>query len=150
MSVADNAINGVPACVNKELLAGKLRGDFGFTGVVATDCGALADVINAHNYSQNGVDTVTMAIQAGVDSNCGSEFGTFMPAAMGLVGHNPQPFTHKKTVNDSTLAASARRLLALRFRLGLWEPNASAVPKFGLDDVDSDAHRALALRQARQ
>ena len=28
-----NAINGVPSCVNSEMLNGKLRGDFGFQGI---------------------------------------------------------------------------------------------------------------------
>ena len=37
-----NAINGEPACTNEPLLNGKLRGEFGFKGVVATDCGALS------------------------------------------------------------------------------------------------------------
>ena len=29
--------------VNSEMLMGKLRGEFGFEGIVATDCGALND-----------------------------------------------------------------------------------------------------------
>ena len=41
-------------------------------------------------------------------------------------------------------------LQAIRFKLGLFEPNDAAVPKFGLDVVDSAVHRGLALKQARQ
>lgn len=31
-----NAVNGQPMCTNAELIGGKLREDFGFTGVLAT------------------------------------------------------------------------------------------------------------------
>lgn len=42
-----NAINGVPSCVNSKMLQGVLRGQFGFQGIVATDCGALNDALSA-------------------------------------------------------------------------------------------------------
>ena len=37
-----NAV-GTAYSVNSEMLMGKLRGEFGFEGIVATDCGALND-----------------------------------------------------------------------------------------------------------
>ena len=33
-----NSLNGLPACVNKPLLTGLLRGELGFAGMVVTDC----------------------------------------------------------------------------------------------------------------
>ena len=36
-----NAINGVPACANRELLGDLLRGEWNFTGFVVSDCGKL-------------------------------------------------------------------------------------------------------------
>jgi hypothetical protein len=56
----------------------------------------------------------------------------------------------KKMVPQTVLLESTARLLTVRFKLGLFEPNNSAVPKYGLEHVDSVAHRALALKQARQ
>ena len=32
-------VNGVPSCINKDLLEGTLRGQLGFKGLVVTDCG---------------------------------------------------------------------------------------------------------------
>ncbi len=37
-----NAINGVPACANRELLTQLLRGTWNFTGFVVSDCGERA------------------------------------------------------------------------------------------------------------
>ena len=37
-----NAINGVPACANRELLGDLLRGEWNFTGFVVSDCGRLS------------------------------------------------------------------------------------------------------------
>lgn len=145
-----NAINGVPSCVNSQMLRYKLRGDFGFQGMVATDCGALNDADTKHNYSTavcpscnttalRGEKIAQLALKAGVDSNCGSFMGEHMPAVM-----------QRRMVPQSTLQESTARLLTIRFKLGLFEPNNAAVPKFGLEHVDSAAHRTLALKQARQ
>ena len=77
---------GATCSVNSEMLMGKLRGEFGFEGIVATDCGALNDALTQHNFSKTvcptcnaseGGDLIArMAKEAGVDSNCGSGRGT--------------------------------------------------------------------------
>jgi beta-glucosidase len=47
-----NAVNGEPMCTNKALIGDTLRSEFGFEGVVATDCGALNDArIHHHRYN---------------------------------------------------------------------------------------------------
>ena len=61
-----------------------------------------------------------------MDSNCGSFMKSHMPSVVA-----------KHMVKDATLRASAARLLAMRFRLGLFEPDHPAVPRFGLEHVDS-------------
>ena len=91
MAVCADAINGVPACVNSEMLRGVLRGDFRFNGIVATDCGALNDAQVNHNYSKAlcpscnttaQADLIaSLAVKAGVDSNCGSFMTSHMPGA---------------------------------------------------------------------
>ena len=39
-----NAVDGIPACVNSDLMRGVLREKWGFDGGLVSDCGALADV----------------------------------------------------------------------------------------------------------
>lgn len=53
-------------------------------------------------------------------------------------------------LDPAIVGESVARLLTLRFKLGLFEPDHPSVPKATLDEVDSAAHRALALKQARQ
>ena len=114
---------------------------------------ALNDADTKHNYSKvvcpscntttlRGEKIAQLALQAGVNSNCGSFMGTYMPGVMA-----------RRLVDLATLHASTARLLAVRFKLGLFEPRDAllpAIPVRGLDAVDSPAHRALALKQARQ
>ena len=144
-----NAINGVPACVNSPLLRTRLRGGLGFKGIVATDCGALNDADTRHNYSivvcpncttpQERAQTIALlAMEAGVDSNCGPYLSRYLPAVLAAGQLAPK-----------TLAASVARLLTHRFRLGLFEPNDPNVPRYSLSHVDSPRHRAIALKQAR-
>eukprot|EP00039_Didymoeca_costata_P002053 m.57244 g.57244 ORF g.57244 m.57244 type:complete len:72 (+) comp11091_c0_seq1:280-495(+) len=39
-----NALNGVPMCANSKLLNDTLRGQWGFTGYVTSDCGAVGNI----------------------------------------------------------------------------------------------------------
>ena len=45
-----NAVGGVPACASEALLARKLRRDWGFTGSVVSDCGAVESAAWPHQY----------------------------------------------------------------------------------------------------
>jgi|EP00966_Prymnesium_polylepis_P182259 beta-glucosidase len=54
-----NAINGEPACTDEATLGGVLRRSLGFDGVIATDCGALADAHLHHRRYATEVETVT-------------------------------------------------------------------------------------------
>eukprot|EP00937_MAST-01D_sp_MAST-1D-sp2_P002429 g2429.t1 len=151
-----NAINGEPACTNKPLIAGTLRARFGFEGVLATDCGALDDATVRHQRYASNADTATAAVSAGVDSNCGSVFVDALPAALA-----------NGTLTSAQLDESVARLLNLRFRLGLFDATGPApgralpvsslrrrpLPRWmgaGIETVDTTAHRALALRAARE
>ena len=47
-----NAVNGKPACASPELLQGTLRGEYGFTGVIVSDCGAVDGIFSLHEYTK--------------------------------------------------------------------------------------------------
>lgn len=59
------SINGIPSCANKELLMDIARGEWGFRGYIMSDAGAIDFIRKGHNYTQNDLETVTMAIRAG-------------------------------------------------------------------------------------
>lgn len=141
-----NAVNGEPMCTNKRLIAGTLRTDLKFDGVVATDCGALSDAHLRHRRYKTREDTVTAAIRSGVDSNCGSYFTEALESAMNESSANYTGLT------EFELDVNVKRLLSLRFKLGLFdEDNPRAhVPDVDLDVVDSAEHQELALKIAQQ
>ena len=66
-----NAINGVPACANRELLTELLRDKWKFDGFVVSDCGAVRHVYSEHNFSRSDTEAAEFCVKAGCDWNCG-------------------------------------------------------------------------------
>lgn len=68
-----NLINGVQACENKWLLTDVLRSEWGFEGVVISDCGAIKDHLAAYKagldfempHSKIAIDKLVAAVEAG-------------------------------------------------------------------------------------
>ncbi len=136
---AYNSINGVPASANPLLLHDILRQSWGFQGYVVSDCDAVWDIANSHNYTSTTTEAAAIALQAGTDLNCGATYPNELQAALdqGLV-----------TESDVDLALT--RVLRARFLLGEFDP-ADQVPyrAIGADVIESQAHAALALEAAR-
>ncbi|KAH8097608.1 symporter [Aureococcus anophagefferens] len=76
-----NAVNGEPACTDGALLR-RARGALNFTGVLATDCGALEDAVARHKRYATEAEAAAAAIAAGVDSNCGKVLTSALPEAL--------------------------------------------------------------------
>jgi beta-glucosidase len=143
---AYNSLNGQPACANTMLLEEHLRRDWGFRGYVVSDCGAVADIFGGHHFAANSEEGVSAAIKAGMDLICGdyrNGMSTERAALIGAVQHGLLP--------EADIDRSLDRLFSARFRLGLFDPPAS-VPYSNVkaSENDSEAHRQLALRVARE
>src|SRR4029079_2256148 len=83
---AYNRLNGQPACANAWLLQDLLRGQWGFTGQVVSDCGAVYDMVHFHKVARTFEEASTLAIKAGCDLACGSEYQSLTSAVKhGLV-----------------------------------------------------------------
>jgi beta-glucosidase len=143
---AYNRLNGVPACANGNLLEEHLRHDWGFRGYVVSDCGAVADIFGGHKFVPDGEQGVTVALKAGMDLICGDyrhAMSTERAALIGAVRHGSLP--------EADIDRALQRLFSARFRLGLFDPQAQ-VPyvKIKAEENDSEKHRQLALRTARE
>lgn len=66
-----NAINGTPSCANSDLLSKTLREEWNFTGYIVSDCWAIANVYEHHNFAKSYEEAVGMSLRAGVDLDCG-------------------------------------------------------------------------------
>jgi beta-glucosidase len=139
MMCSYNRINGTPSCADSALLEGRVRSDWKFSGYVVSDCDAVANITHFHHWTPDDEHGAAAALKAGTDLNCGSTYKALQGAlAEGLV-----------SVADLDRALS--RLLMARLRLGVLDA-ASCGPygQIPMVEVDSPAHRALALRAARE
>jgi len=136
---AYNRVLGEPACASKLLLQDILRGEWGFTGHVVSDCWALSDIHGGHHYTAGPIETAALAIKNGLDLSCGCTFEHLGEALeQGLISQA-----------DIDLALS--RVLTTRFKLGIFDPP-DRVPYAAtpMSVVGSKKHRNLAYRAALQ
>ena len=134
---AYNALHGTPVCADKGLLTTILRDDWGFKGYVVSDCDAIDDMTQFHHYKPDDAQSSAAAIGAGTDLDCGSAYASLGDAV------------RKGYVEESVLDAALVRLFAARYRLGIIGGNDDdPYARIGVGQIDSAAHRKLALQAA--
>ena len=83
---AYNSVYGEPACANPLLLTKILREDWGFTGHVVSDCGAIYDIYANHKFADSAEAAAADAVKAGDDLCCGTDYNSLMGAVQdGLI-----------------------------------------------------------------
>jgi beta-glucosidase len=134
-----NAINGMPACANSPLLDQRMRGQWGFKGYVVSDCDAVGEITDSLHYTQDSEHGVAVALNSGVDLDCGSTY------------RHLQGALQQKLIDEQQINRALHRLLLARMRLGMLQDAScspySAIPATA---IDTPAHRALALRAAEE
>jgi beta-glucosidase len=134
-----NQVDGEPACASPRLLGDILRKEWGFSGYVVSDCGAVGDIFHGHHTVDSMAAAAARAVKAGTDLDCGDEYSALLPAL------------EQKLIAEADIDTAVRRLLTARFRLGMFDPP-ERVPfaRIPMAVVDSEAHQALALEAARK
>jgi beta-glucosidase len=136
---AYNRLNGEPLCASPRMLKEILRSAWGFSGYVVSDCDAVADIYQKHNFRKTQEEGVAVAVKTGTDLTCGYEYRA-LPSAVkqGLIA-------------EAEIDTAVKRLFEARFRLGMFDPPES-VPyaRIPLEVNDSPANRELAARAARE
>lgn len=135
---AYNAIHGVPVCASESLLDQTVRKDWGFKGLIVSDCDAIGNIANYHYYRPDAASGSAAAIGAGMDLNCGRTY-----AALGDA-------VRRGLVPESAIDTSLTRVFAARRALGGALGATSPWDSITRREVDSPAHRALALEAARK
>jgi beta-glucosidase len=135
---AYNSVDGEPACAN-HLLFDLLRNQWGFRGYVVSDCWAISDLHQAHDFVVTLPQASALAVKAGTDLSCGPEFHALDYALM------------DRLLTPRDIDRAVGRLFEARFRLGMFDPPAN-VPwsKLTLADVDTAADRQLSLQAAHE
>ena len=135
-----NAINGVPNNINKPLLTGILKEQWGFQGFVVSDLGGVNTMVKGHaGGKMTFEDAVAQSLLAGCDFS-DKEFMEYIPVAV-----------RKGLLPESRLNDALSRVLRARLRLGEFDPP-GMVPysRISPDVICSPAHRRLALKTAQE
>lgn len=105
-------LDGVPCAANRELLTGVLRDEWGFAGMVVADYFSVRQLADSHQLANGPDGAAAAALAAGLDVELPSTdcFGAPLLRALaaGLVSHE-------------AFEAAVRRVLRVKFELGLFE-----------------------------
>ena len=73
---AYNRLEGDPCCGSDQLLVNILRNEWGYDGIVVSDCGAIDDFHrkNAHETHPDAASASAKAVLSGTDLECGGSY----------------------------------------------------------------------------
>lgn len=136
---AYNRFEGSPCCNSDRLLMQILRDEWGYEGLVVSDCGAIYDFFEEgrHGTHKDKADASSAAVLSGTDLECGDAYKSLADAV------------RQGKIKESDLDRSVSRLLKARFELGEMD---ETTPWDAIPDsvVNCHAHQALALRMAHE
>ncbi len=134
------SMDGVPSTANRWLLTDVLKNEWGFRGVLVTDWDNVGRLVREQKVAATDADAAIMAIRAGND----------------IIMTTPQFYEGAiEAVRSGRLAESeidgpVRRLLALKFRMGLFEnPRRPDLARAAAEIARAD-HREVNLKASRQ
>ena len=142
---AYNRFEDKPCCGSDKLLVNILRNEWGYKGIVVSDCGAIDDFwkIDArtprHDTHPDAASASADAVLNGTDVECGSSYKSLIEAIR----------TGK--MKESDLDVSLGRLMKGRFILGMFDPDEMVKwSKIPFSIVDCQEHKDKALKMARE
>ena len=136
---AYNRFRGVPCAASSYLVDDILRKEWGYDGMVVSDCWAIPDFFEKgrHDYVSTAAEAAALAVKNGLDVECGSSF-LAIPEAV-----------EKGLLDVKDLDRNVLRILTERFRLGEMD-GASPWDELDPSIVEGTQHRALSLKMARE
>lgn len=136
-----NSIDGEPMSASHELLCGLLRDEMGFEGVCISDYGAVGNVHHVQHIGETAADAGLRCMQAGMDIE--------MPS---VTGYNEE--LKKQIVRGEAdialLDAAVLRVLAAKFRMGLFEQPCALEGDILRDTVCHESDRKISLQSAKE
>ncbi|HEU5472535.1 MAG TPA: glycoside hydrolase family 3 N-terminal domain-containing protein [Actinophytocola sp.] len=138
--VNSGSVNGIPAHASRYLLTTLLRERMGFTGVVISDFADVPALANNYHIAGDLSGAIAKAVNAGVDVSMTPFDYTGWQAGLTQAVRQGQ-------VSVERINQSVRRILRLKFELGLFE-NPYVDPN--LADAAVQAGRDATLRAAQQ
>ena len=139
---AYNRYRDEACCGSNLLLTNILRNDWGFKGYVVSDCWAINDFWEPgkHELVKTPAEASALAVARGTDLNCGDCYDPNLNEAV-----------LKKMVDEEKIDLALTRVLAARFKLGMFDPDENVKwSKIPYNVVASKKHYDLSLKVARE
>jgi beta-glucosidase len=134
-----NEIDGVPSHMNRWLLEKVLRQEWGFGGYITSDADGLEKLVDDHHVAHDKAEAARLGMAAGLDYALELSYdGVYQTLASQV---------KKGLVPESVVDKAVARVLAAKFRLGLFD-NPYVDPDYVERITNSDEHRKLAIEAA--
>ena len=134
------SINGVPVHASYEYLTKWLKEDLGWDGMIVTDWADINNLFQREHVAKDKKDAIRIAINAGIDMTMDPYSVDFCILLKELVKEGLVPMSR---IDDA-----ARRILRLKYRLGLFDrPDTGGK---GYEKFGSKEHADKALRAAEE
>ena len=134
-------IDGKPCCGSHRYERQILRDEWGFDGLITSDCWAIADFYlkGHHEVARDSADAVAMALRAGTDVECGGSYASMSKAV------------EQGAITMEEIDESLKRLIKARIELGDFDPDSlvewTSIPP---SVIACHKHKQMALDMARQ
>lgn len=107
---AYNRTNDEACCASPFLLQTILRDEWGFSGHVVSDCGALDDLHLHHKVTADAAESAAMALKNGCDLSCMCTYQHLGEAV------------ERGLITEGDIDKALGRMLTTRFKLGMFDP----------------------------
>lgn len=107
---AFNNISGIPASANRYTMTEILKESWGFDGFIVSDWDAVIQLCN-QGYAEDGKEAAELALNAGIDMDMMDD----------LYHKHITTLLNEGKIDLRTIDESVRRILRVKFRLGLFE-----------------------------
>ena len=134
------AIDGLPSTANHWLLTQVLKEEWGFQGILVTDWDNVGRLHWEQRIVPSAKEAAVVAVRCGNDLIMATP--DFFEAAQSAVAEG--------LLDETEIDAVVRRILALKFRMGLFENPRRPDRARQAQVIASPEHRALCLRAARE
>ncbi|MBQ5902911.1 MAG: glycoside hydrolase family 3 C-terminal domain-containing protein, partial [Alistipes sp.] len=133
---AYNRFEGEPCNASEYLLKDVLRDEWGYKGIVVSDCGAIRDFYQKghHETHADAAEASAAAVKAGCDLECGSSYAALVEAVK------------RGLITEAEIDRSVERLMVAKLEMGLFEQEDPYNTPYSV--VDCEKHRALAKQIA--
>lgn len=134
-----NAVDGIPSCANDYLLQNVLREHWGFTeayNYVVSDCDAVQNVFDPHNYVSSYPEAAAVSLNAGTDLDCGSTYDYLNVSIL------------SNMTTEAALDRSLTRLYSALIQLGYFDYTNTPYSSLSWADVNTTQNQNLAYQAA--